>query len=206
MIDRPDWNLPATAPSPEEVVAEIASGADGPSKATQQLVETDGAKAPSVPALSRDARGNVIRPDWGKPVVPVKRAGDWDFDNEGNERPRSEQGQYITKSESELRQTFAKEGGLEANVARIQEAESTMLSLSADPVALQTAINELPTAIQLKAADVLRLSTSYGQGGGALKVEQFLNSLSASEFESFKQWFNKLSRSDQDALIYGATR
>jgi hypothetical protein len=128
----------------------------------------------------------VTRPDWNK--------------------PRGDDGRFITKSESELRETWEKEGGYQAAVVRVQEAESTMLSLSENPEGLQAAINELPKDIALKAADTLRLSTGSGQSGGAMKVEMFLNSLSESEFATFKDWFNKLSTSDQNALIYGVTR
>jgi hypothetical protein len=202
MVDRPDWNLPASAPSPEQVIREVATQ-DQPSPETAGAL---GEARPTVVSTQvRDDKGNIIRPDWSKPEpvpAPVSKdptRPDWN-------KPRNESGQFITQSENQLRETWEKEGGYQAAVVRIHEAESTMLSLSENPAGLQAAIAELPKDIAMKAADVLRLSTAYGQSGGAMKVEQFLNSLSESEFESFKQWFNKLSRSDQDALIYGVTR
>jgi hypothetical protein len=202
-MDRPDWNVPA-APSLDTVAREMQTQ-DSPSPETAGALGEAKPAASVVPALSRDAKGQIIRPDWSKPEpvpAPVSKdptRPDWN-------KPRNESGQFITQSENQLRETWEKEGGYQAAVVRIQEAESTMLSLSENPAGLQAAIAELPKDIAMKAADVLRLSTAYGQSGGAMKVEQFLNSLSESEFESFKQWFNKLSRSDQDALIYGVTR
>jgi hypothetical protein len=59
---------------------------------------------------------------------------------------------------------------------------------NAHPEALQSAVATLPAAIQLKAADVMRLTTAYGPNGRALKLEQFLDSLSPSEMETFEKW------------------
>jgi hypothetical protein len=100
---------------------------------------------------------NIIRPDW-------------------SERPHNSQGQYITKSEADLHVQWQREGGFEANVARVQAVEAKILSLSENPQVLQNHIAPLPQSIQLKAADVMRLATGYRQGG-ALKFEQFINSL-----------------------------
>jgi hypothetical protein len=203
-MDRPDWNAPAPAPSPEQVIQEVATQ-DQPSPETAGALGDASPPVPAVPALARDAKGNVIRPDWGPKTpapVPVSKdptRPDWN-------KPRNESGQFITASENQLRETWDKEGGYQAAVVRIQEAESTMLSLSDNPEGLQAAINELPKDIAMKAADVMRLSTGYGQSGGAMKAEQFLNSLSESEFTTVKEWFSKLSKADQDAIIVGITR
>jgi hypothetical protein len=70
----------------------------------------------------------------------------------------------------------------------VQAVEAAILNLSENPQALQAHIATLPEAIQLKATDVMRLSTAYGppgQGGGA-KFEQFINSLSPSEYQTFE--------------------
>jgi hypothetical protein len=83
---------------------------------------------------------------------------------------------------------WAKEGGYSATVARVLQVEQAILSLSKNPQALQTAFNELPKDIALKAADHLRLSTRYGPGAGAAKAEQFLNSLTESEFQTVREW------------------
>ena len=76
-----------------------------------------------------------------------------------------------------------------------------MLAASKDADWLKESISELPKEVQLKAADVMRLSTSYGPNGGVLKAEQFLNSLSPSEFSTFQKWWRDLSRGDQDAIL-----
>jgi hypothetical protein len=78
---------------------------------------------------------------------------------------------------------WAKEGGYLATVARVLQVEQAILSLSENPQALQTAFNELPKDIAL-----IRLSTRYGPGAGAAKAEQFLNSLTESEFQTVREW------------------
>ena len=82
----------------------------------------------------------------------------------------------------------------------MQAVEAAILNLSENPQALQAHIATLPEAIQLKATDVMRLSTAYGPPGqgGALKLEQFINSLSPSEYQTFETWWRKFSRGDQD--------
>jgi hypothetical protein len=70
----------------------------------------------------------------------------------------------------------------------VRDVEAKILAASDNPEALQSAVATLPAAIQLKAADVMRLTTAYGPNGGALKLEQFLDSLSPSEMETFEKW------------------
>jgi hypothetical protein len=118
---------------------------------------------------------------------------------------RTKQGQFITKSEGQLRETWAKEGGYEANVQRVLATEQAILGLSENPQALQSAINELPKDIALKAADAMRLATSYREGG-AIKFGMFIDSLSPSEYQTFETWWRKLSRGDQDAILAGISR
>jgi hypothetical protein len=216
MTDRPDFskmfdasgnalapvdNLPA---SPDETLHQMKT-MDGPPT-------TGPATTPGVPAVSpvRDAQGRLVRQDWGPKTTPAVHYEESPRKNWSGlpdwSKPRNEAGQWISTQENQLRETWEKEGGYQAAVVRVQEAESTMLSLSENPEGLQAAIAELPKDIAMKAADVLRLSTGYGQSGGAVKVETFLTSLSDSEFESFRQWWSKLSESDQNALIYGVTR
>src|SRR5262245_35219507 len=72
----------------------------------------------SVPAkLERDAKGNVVRPDWNQAPVPVKSKNfsglpDWD-------KPRNEQGEFISKSDAEMRQQWEREGGYAVNGLKI---------------------------------------------------------------------------------------
>src|SRR5262245_53718924 len=124
MAERPNWNfdnsgnLPVpAAPSHEQLVSDIAAY-DGP---TGVAGSTPAAPA-SVPA-KYDANCKIIRPDWNQPPstvhaqegLPVTRKNfsglpDW------NDKPRNEQGQFITKSDDELRQQWEREGGFETNL------------------------------------------------------------------------------------------
>jgi hypothetical protein len=51
----------------------------------------------------------IIRPDW-------------------SEKPRDEQGRFLTKSDAELRQQWENEGGYEFNMQRVRDAEAVMLA------------------------------------------------------------------------------
>ena len=104
-----------------------------------------------------------------------------------------------------MRSVWEREGGVSFVVQRVLATEQNILSLSDDPSALQTAISELPKDIALKAADVFRLSPP-GFNREDTRIGQFLDSLSESEFQSLKSWWDKLSRGDQDAILAGVTR
>ena len=191
MIERPDWNydssgnaLVPAAPSPEAVTREVAT-LEGPSVATQcALAHTfDGAIAMSRSAPAKRGVDGIMRADWDK--------------------SRDKAGRFLSKSDAELRGLWQREGGYEANLQRVLVAEQAMLAASENPDALPGHIAALPDAIARKAADHMRLSTTYGAGGGALKAEQFLNSLSESEIQEVRRWFGQMSRSDQDAVIAG---
>ena len=82
---------------------------------------------------------------------------------------------------------------------RVLAAEQAILSMSENPQALQTAINELPKDIQRKAANIMRLSAGY-KDGGAMKWLQFEDSLTPSELNTFLGWWRKLSQGDRDAI------
>src|SRR5262245_5993944 len=99
-------------PSPDAVIAEVAAG-NGPTEATQRAFAAD------VPAASH-----------GDPApVPAKRGIDGIMRQDWN-KPRNEAGQFISKSANDLRQQWDKEGGYQANVARVQAVEATILGLS----------------------------------------------------------------------------
>jgi hypothetical protein len=190
-IVRPDWGsggenrsnaVVTAAPSPEQVIREVATS-DFPSLATQQLV-TPTASVPVVLEKIRDDRGNIIRPDWS----------------------RNDRGQSLSKSDAELRAQWQKEGGFEQNMQRVMSVQAEILARSSDAAALSAHVEKLPADIQRKAADVMRLTTAYGPEGGALKFEQFLNSLSTSEFDTFHTWWRGLSRGDQDCILATISR
>src|SRR5262245_16667724 len=157
----------------------------------QQIIAEMEAYPASVPATSTapvpaKGRGFSGNPDWGPP------------------RDQSS-GRYISKSDAQLREQWDKEGGFEANAQRVVAVEQSILNLSENPAALQAHIATLPDAIARKAADYMRIST-YGTQAAAIKFEGFLNSLSPSEFETFHNWWRKLSRSDQDAILGAISR
>jgi hypothetical protein len=70
-------------------------------------------------------------------------------------KPRNEQGRFLAKSDAELRAQWEREGGYQQKVQRVLAVESAILSRS-ENAAGQSAINELPKDIVLKAADVMR--------------------------------------------------
>ena len=95
----------------------------------------------------------MIRPDWSKrePVVyseEPKRNIDGHMRKDWN---RNESGQWITRSEGDLRQQWDREGGFEQNRDRVLASEQAIVSLSENPAALQDAINELPKDIAMLA-------------------------------------------------------
>jgi hypothetical protein len=188
MVDRPDWNfdnsgnavVPAdNLPAPAEVQRQIET-MDGPPPTVKST--------PNVPAKN------------------VSKLADWNYDNQGNEKPRDSQGKYITASDAQLRAQWDKEGGFAQNAARVMQVEQTILGLSENAEALRSHIATLPESIQLKAADHLRLTASHGPLGGVLKFEAFCDSLSPSEWETFQGWWRKLSRGDQDAILGAISR
>ena len=71
---------------------------------------------------------------------------------------------------------------------------------------LEQHIAGLDKNIALKVADHLRLSPGYGPNGVANWGEQFLNSLSTAEFETFNKWWRGLSRDAQDAILVGVSK
>jgi hypothetical protein len=192
-IDRPDWNFdnsgaPVAPEMPSvQTVSDMIVRGEKPTQEIQRAFaeHESGLPADPLPTVPRDAKGNIVRQDWSQ--------------------PRNESGQFITKSESELRQQWQREGGFEQNRDRVLATEAAILNLSANPLALQSHIATLPEAIQLKAADVMRLAPSYREGG-AIKFGMFIDSLSPSEYQVFETWWRKLSRGDQDAILATISR
>jgi hypothetical protein len=213
MVERDNWAgkfdssgnavVPA-APSPQEVVAAVERG-EPPTREQQQELGVE----PAAPATSNvpAKRGidGIMRQDWNTAPVEVARKSfsglpDWD-------KPRDEQGRFLSKDDAALRQQWAKEGGYEANVQRVLAAEQTILGLSENPAALEAHIATLPDDIQRIAADHMRLTPAgFSPAAGAQRFEQFLDALSPSQFEAFAKWWRGLSRGDQDAILAGISR
>src|SRR5262245_58404430 len=93
--------------------------------------------------------------------VPARSKGfsglpDW------NDKPRNSAGQFITKSEGELRAQWDKEGGLAQVAQTVMRKEAAMLSVAPS---LEAKIATLDKGFLMKAADHLRLGVSYGPTG-----------------------------------------
>jgi hypothetical protein len=189
MTDRPYWNLPAVSPpSPDEVIAEIAEG-KGPSPATQSLVKSE-----TTPMLYDQNHAPVPARGRGFSGLP-----DWNF----KEQPRDEQGQFVSKSEGELRQQWDKEGGLAQVAQTVMRKEAAMVSVVPS---LEAKIATLDKGFLVKAADHLRLGVSYGPDGFWRSVAQFEDSLSPSEKQTWANWLRGLDDDEKSAMIYGMTK
>src|SRR5262245_42826219 len=117
-IERPDFSTICNAQGQDLVPAATS---DTPQSHQQLIAEMEAypASVPAtptapVPAKSRGFSGN---PDW--------------------DQPRNAAGQFVTKSEGALREQWEREGGFEANVQRVLDAEQTILGMSENPAALQ---------------------------------------------------------------------
>ena len=137
----------------------------------------------------------------GYDIAPAKRRGLDGIEREDWDRPRNEQGQFLTKSEAELRATWQREGGADQAIAKVRSVEATIMAASSDATALQAHVATLPKDIALVAADHMRLATGHGRGAGARKFEQFCDALSPSQLETFTTFWRGLSRGDQDVIL-----
>jgi hypothetical protein len=201
-MERKNWNYdnsgapvaPAT-PSPEQVVAEIASGADGPSPATQSLVE------PATTVVStrvRDESGKILRPDWSKPA-PVPAVSKDPTRPNWNQPARDEGGRFLSKTDSEMRQVWDREGGLAHVAQTVMRKEETMYSVAPS---LEAKVTEhLDKGFLMKAADHLRLGVGHGPEGFWRSVAQFEDSLTPSEREAWAKFCRSLDADEQAALV-----
>jgi hypothetical protein len=106
-------------------------------------------------------------------------------------------GQYITASENKLRQQWEREGGIDQVAQTVLTAEAQMVALAPS---LQAQIAKLPNDIALIAADHLWLAPS-AFGREDKRFSQFLDTLSESQFETFRSWFANLSAEEQNAIL-----
>jgi hypothetical protein len=194
MDDRPDWSgkfdssggaLVPAAPTPDQVISAVERGIP-PTPEQQRALLGDATTAAPVPAkVQRDASGNVIRPDWNVPA-------------------RNESGQFITKSEGELRETWAKESGLAHVAQTVMRKEQTMYSVAPS---LQAKVTEhLDKGFLMKAVDHLRLGVSYGPDGFWRSIAQFEDSLTPAERDAWGKFCRSLDEDEQAALLYGMSK
>lgn len=77
-------------------------------------------------------------------VAPAKKniSGllDWD-------KPRNEQGQFLSKSDADLRATWQREGSADQAIAKVRAVEATIMAASPDAAALQSHITAVRHSI-----------------------------------------------------------
>jgi hypothetical protein len=113
-------------------------------------------------------------------------------------------GQFITKSEGELRQQWDKEGGLAHVAQTVMRKEAVMYSVAPSLEAKLT--EHLDKAFLMKAADHMRLGVSYGPDGFWRSVAQFESALSPQERDQWAKFCKSLDADEQAALIYGLSK
>jgi len=117
---------------------------------------------------------------------------------------RNESGQFVTKSEADMRAQWAKENGIAQVVQTVMRKEQTMYSIAPS---LEAKVTEhLDRAFLMKAADHLRLSPGHGPDGFWRSVAQFEQSLSPSEREAWGKFCRSLNEYEQAALLYGMSK
>jgi hypothetical protein len=122
---------------------------------------------------------------------------DWD-------KPRNSQGQFVSKSEAELRETWAKESGIAHVAQTVMRKEQTMYSVAPS---LEAKVTEhLDKGFLMKAADHLQLSPGHGPEGFWRSVAQFEDSLSPSERDAWSKFCRSLDEDEQAALLYGLSK
>jgi hypothetical protein len=195
MIDRPDWSGKFDA-SGGEVAPALPSIADThsamerglpPTPAQQSAFGVEPTTAPattSTPVPAKRGIDGIMRQDWDK--------------------PRNETGQFVSKSEGEMRQQWDREGGIDAVAKIVTAKEQTMYSVAPS---LEAKVTEhLDKNFLMKAADHLRLGVSYGPNGFWDSVARFEDSLSPSERDAWARFCKSLDADEQAALIYGMTK
>jgi hypothetical protein len=183
MFDREGNSLPATS-SDDTHAAMVRGDAPTPEQSAAILGSDYGGvhtkPATPVPAVVKGDKGNFVRQDWG---------------------PRNQSGQFVTKSEGELRQQWEKESGIAHVVQTVTRKERIMYSVAPS---LEAKVTEhLDRGFLMKAADHLRLGVSYGPDGFWRSVAQFESSLSPSEREAWGKFCRSLDADEQAALLYG---
>jgi hypothetical protein len=194
MVDKPggsgDWGAAQAAPalpSIEETSTAMIKG-EAPSAEVQR-------------ALADNPTQVVTSQPTSAPPVPVKKnwsgLPDWD-------KPRNESGQFVSKSEGELRAQWDREGGLAHVAETVMRKEAVMYSVAPS---LEGKVTEhLDKGFLMKAADHLRLSPGYGPEGFWRSVAQFEDSLSPSERDAWARFCRSLNEDEQAALLWGMSK
>jgi len=217
MVERPDFNydnagapIAPAAPSPQEVVTAVERG-DPPTAEQQRALGVEPTSPPTVPAkLERDAKGNIIRPDWNqKPLavhsqdgLPVKRKSIDGIMREDWDKPRDERGRYITTSDADLRQRWEREGGYEFNMARARETTRAIVELAGDDgPGLIASVDALPSEVQPLIHDLLRLQPTGNAATTDRIIEDRFRRLPRQHMPAVKAWWDALTE-NQVVAIY----
>jgi hypothetical protein len=210
MVERPNWNFdnsggeiaPAT-PRPEQVIHEVATQSQ-PSEATRRAFADDANTRTVVSTLVRDDKGRIIRPDWNQKVPVPAVSKDSSRPDWTDGKPRNETGQFVSKSEGELRSQWEREGGIAHVAQTVMTKETAMYSVAPS---LESKVTEhLDRGFLTKAADHLRLGVSYGPTGFWDSVARFEASLSPAERDAWAKFCRALNEDEQAALIYGMSK
>jgi hypothetical protein len=222
-ITRPNWNydnsgapVAPEAPSPNTVIAMVEKG-EAPTPEIQAALGVEPTAAPVPATVQRDAKGNLIKPDWSyakdgntiirQDAVPARSFSgkpDWNYDNDGNEKPRDESGRYLSRSEAEMRAVWDREGGVDQVAQIVTRKEATMYSVA--PTLEAKVTEHFDKALLTKAADHLRLGVSYGPTGFWDSVARFEDSLSPSERDAWAKFCRSLDEDEQAALLWGISK
>jgi hypothetical protein len=169
-----------------------------PTPAQQSAFGVEPTAPPAVPA-KWDGK---TRPDWNTAPVAVNRKSfsglpDWD-------QPRNESGQFVSKTEGEMRAQWDREGGIDQVAKIVMQKEQVMYSVS--PTLEAKVTEHLDKAFLTKAADHLRLGVSYGPTGFWDSVARFEDSLSPSERDAWARFCRSLDADEQAALLHGISK
>ena len=218
MVERDNWAgkfdtsgnavVPAsTMPSIETVSDMVVRGENPTAEITRAFADDS---SPSVPAASKDSSGKLVRPDWGpKPVtvhaqegLPVKRKSIDGIERADWDKPRDAQGQFITKSADELRQTWEREGGYEFNLQRAQQTTQAIVALAGDDgPGLVASVDALPSEVQPLIHDLLRLQPTGNPAVTDRIIDDRFRRIPRQHKPAVKAWWDSLTENQVIAIF-----
>jgi hypothetical protein len=156
------------------------------------------APAPESKAVATTEPGAIQRADWtGEEAQPQG--------GEDVQLPSSDPGVAIGLG-PDLVARWNREGGFEHNLRAAQATATKVLSLADDPDGLTASFDKLPSELQSKIFDNLRLSAPYGQNGATLRLEAIVSQCTGSEIQALQSWWNGLTERQQDAIFAGLSK
>jgi hypothetical protein len=199
-IERPDWGAGGEVRSPAS-----AQPSRGGEQGFADKPVTEGAPA----TTEQKPSGDKYSAD-GKEVVVAKRK-DWD----GSEaQPQAEDHVQLPTENADvavglgpdLVSRWEREGGFQHNLAQAQATATKVLSFADDPDGMTASFDKLPSELQSKIIDNLRLSAPYGENGATLRLEAIVSQCSSAEVQALQSWWNGLTERQQDAVFAGLSK